>query len=421
MKSSLLTAAFGLAAFVLPGNLSAAESAANADACSGALSRASVATCALLNNPALAEALADLRVLEGRREGAQPVLPKNPVLSGSLGSRSGAGAQALNWSATVAQEIEVAGQRSLRIDVADSEGQAQTHRLTAARTSAVEKAWRAYFSTLAARERMTLAARLETSARAVATTVRAMTVGGLASELEAELAEAASVHASYDALRAEEQWTVARAQFAAALSRPGLADAQGPLEPLTFSDASTRSMPPELRAQKDEVSALVLRADLLRRERAPNPTVSLFAQNDGFNEQVFGVGLSFPLPLPQPVGQTSAGPIAEHVALAQRADAVATRLELELSTEAAIARAQYDSSLKALALDSSDPLKRASERLESLAVHVKAGRWPVRDALAAQTALMERLSAHVDAKEALCLSSVRLARAQGHLLEGVVP
>ena len=269
---------------------------------------------------------------------------------------------------------------------------------------------------------MGLAARLEASARAVATTVRAMTVGGLASELEAELAEAASLHASYDALDAQEHWTVARALLAAALSRPGLTDAQGLLEPLPLSDAGgALSTPPELRAQKDEASVLMLRADLLRRERAPNPTVSLFAQNDGFNEQVFGVGLSFPLPLPQPVGQTSAGPIAEHVARSQRADAVATRLELDLSTEVAVAQAQYDSSLKALALDSSDPLKRAAERLESLAVHVKAGRWPVRDALAAQTALMERLSAHVDAKEALCLSSVRLARAQGHLLEGVVP
>jgi cobalt-zinc-cadmium efflux system outer membrane protein len=170
-----------------------------------------------------------------------------------------------------------------------------------------------------------------------------------------------------------------------------------------------------------ERRAFELRAAAFRRTRIPNPTLSLFAQNDGFNEHVFGAGLSLPIPLPGNVGRTYLGEIAEAEALAQKAAIDRERLARAIRLEILTALSTFNSRAAEVQAFTSERVTRAHETLRSLGEEVEAGRLSVRDALVAQQALVELLQADVAARRAWCLASVDLARAAGVTLEGETP
>ncbi len=70
-----------------------------------------------------------------------------------------------------------------------------------------------------------------------------------------------------------------------------------------------------------------------------------------------------------------------------------------------------------LALFTPSRVERAQKALTSLAQEVEAGRMPVRDALVTQDRLIDLLRAQLEARRALCVASVALARAAGFPLE----
>ena len=174
---------------------------------------------------------------------------------------------------------------------------------------------------------------------------------------------------------------------------------------------------PEVRRLEFEQHAFAARASLLRRLRAPNPTLSVFAQNDGFNERVFGVGLSFPIPLPQPVGRTNAGEIAQTLALAKKAEIDADQAKTAADTRLRVALDDYRSRLSELALFDQEAVAHAHRQLLTISEEIGAGRLSFRDASIAQQALVELLLSQLDAQLQLSLASVQLARAANLPLE----
>ena len=69
-------------------------------------------------NPSLAAAAAELEAARGRRIQAG-LLPANPVLSGDMARHTEPGAAQIDRGVALAQEIEVGGQRGLRVAGAD--------------------------------------------------------------------------------------------------------------------------------------------------------------------------------------------------------------------------------------------------------------------------------------------------------------
>ncbi len=389
--------------------------------CPPRIDRSNVVACVLAASPLLRAEAAQLRAAEGRREAARPILPSNPNVNGSVGTRSIPGNNALNWSVGVAQELEVAGQRGLRLETADAEVAAQSSRLEATRQSLCQAAWESYFGTLAATERSAVRTSIGNAAAEFSATVRAMAAHGLVSEVDGRVAEALALEAAERSLLAEQELRLQRERLTVLIGASALADAVGPLEPLSGIDGAPSVTLPqraELQASARDITALEHRIALLRRSRAPNPTISIYAQNDGFNERVFGVGLQLPIPLPHPVGFTAAGQIAEHLALAEKATADADRLKRDLQLELIAAGAELETRRRIRSLYTAERTAAAISALAAISREVKAARLAVREAIVSQQALTQLLLADVDAREALALASVRYARAAAIPLEG---
>ncbi len=421
MSRVLVSRALGALGLIVSASMG--EASAQPGGCASVVTRATVARCAVEASPTVVVASVDREVAAARWQAARQWLPSNPVLSGSVARRNnGVEPTVTNWSATLSQELEVGGQRAARLAGADAERTASSQRVAGATRAAAVAAWRAYFEVLAARDEVVLARRLEALSAAIADATQAMADRGAIAGLDADLADAAASRARQARLSAEGRLAASRAVLASLLALPAdTLQVEGELEPLRDvsprAEAADRLPRPELGALEWQARAYEARSQLFARQRIPNLTLSGFAQNDGYSEHVYGIGLSLPIPLPFPVGRTYAGEIAEARAGARFVRADATRLQTEIRRDLAVARAEHDA--RVAERDAIAPAKytRAETTLAALAAEVKAGKLAPRDAFVAQQTLIEFLQGRVATRRAVALASVELARAAGLPLE----
>lgn len=406
------------------------EARAGASSCTP-INRANLVRCALEGSLVAKTERQSLEAAEARQEAARPILPSNPVLNVSGGRRSAAGQPTvINWYATLSQEIEIAGQRGARKRVADAEREAQEKTVAKTDRDIAAAAWRAYFEAIAAREEVRLGEQLEALTAKVAVATRAAADKGLVSGVDADVAESAHLRVAQDRIAASRRAQVAKAALLASMGLDPRGDVtiEGDLVPLSDVEAfaekqHTRALEdrPEVQALEAAGRAYEARAALYRRSRVPNPTFSIFVQNDGFNERVFGVGLSLPITLPQPVGRTYAGEIAESEALSRRANTEAEQARREIRLDVANARASFASTRAQSELYTPERLGRADQSLRAIASEIEAGRLAVRDAIVAQQSLVEVLRSGLETRKNLALASVDLAVAAGYPLERGAP
>lgn len=406
------------------------EARAGASSCTP-INRVNLVRCALEGSLSAKAERQSLEAAEARQEAARPVLPSNPVLEVSGARRTAAGqAPVINWYATLSQEIEIAGQRGARKRVADAEREAQEMAVAKTDRDIAAAAWRAYFEAIAAREEVRLSEQLEALTAKVAVATRAAADKGLVSGVDADVAESAHLRVAQDRIAASRRAQVAKAALLASMGLDPRGDVtvEGDLVPLSDVEAfaekqDTRAVEdrPEVQALEAAGRAHEARAALYRRSRIPNPTFSVFVQNDGFNERVFGVGLSLPITLPQPVGRTYAGEIAESEALSRRAKTEAEQARREIRLDVANARASLASTRAQSELYTPERLGRADQSLRAIASEIEAGRLAVRDAIVSQQSLVEVLRAGLETRKNLALASVDLAVAAGYPLERGAP
>lgn len=391
--------------------------------CSGAVNRASLSRCAVEVSPLVKSVAADRQVASARLRTAAPWLPSNPVLGVSLATRRHDNdPRATNWYATVSQEFEIGGQRALRRSSAEADLASNAQRLIAARRAAAVLAWKAYFEALAARDEAIVARRLEALSTAIAEATQIMAERGVIAGLDADLADVAASRTRQARIAADGRVTSSRVTLASLLMVPvENLKVEGELEPLREVAAKARrtgdAPRPELGMMEWEARSFEARSRLWQRQRIPNLTVSAFAQNDGFNERVLGLGLAVPIALPFPIGRTYAGEIAEAQASARYTRVEASRLQLDLRRETAVALAEYESRVAERDAIAPEKFTRAEDTLTVLAAEVRAGKLAPRDAFVAQQTMIELLQGRVAARRAVCLASVELARAAGLPLE----
>jgi cobalt-zinc-cadmium efflux system outer membrane protein len=327
----------------------------------------------------------------------------------------------LNWSATLGVELELAGQRGARREAAGAEREAQLRAREGSSRQTALAAWQAYFEVLAASETARLSERLEAGAKRVFEAARAGAERGLFAGAEADLAEAAYVRVTQRRIGAERQSELSRVTLVELLGLASTRDlvVQGTLSPLPAAERAGNALGPSPSAAifEAESRAFAARADAERRSRVPSPTLSVFAQRDGFNERVVGVGVAVPLALPEPLGRLRAGEIAENEALSRRAHFLAENARRAARARLLRALARYDAAKRAVATYTAERLQRAATTLASLSAAVEAGRLGIRDALILQDPLLEQLLGDIEARLELCNASAELLLATNVRLE----
>lgn len=399
--------------------------------CSTRIDRGNIVSCVQAGSLAVRIEQSQTDALRGRQQSSASWLPSNPVvaLSGARRTQGTQGPEALNWSVSLAQELEIGGQRQSRVRATDATLRAQIKRQELRARDAVVEGVSSYFELLASRAQHELAVRLHDAGSKVAIAVRARAEAGIASSLDADLAEASALRLMQSALASAERVSESEAQLdrllgASSASTPRVIN--GDLQPLiaggVFENAPASISPvrAELQLVDAEHTAALSRAEALRRARLPNPSLSAFVQNDGFNELVLGMGIAFPLTLPAPIARSYAGEVAEADAVTQQAKLEREQAARDIRQRLRAARAAYTAHSQALATLTPERTRRAEKSLADLRAEVAAGRIGVRDALAAQQALVELLQGAIEERRALCVASLELARAMGMPLEGIL-
>lgn len=310
--------------------------------------------------------------------------------------------------------------------MASAEAQAQRSRLVAARREVAAHALFAYFDSVAAAEVVKIAGQLSVLADALNQVATERAMAGVGSDLDASLADAAAVRIAQMQSTAEERMVIAAASLSSLMgitssTKPRV---EGDLVPLAVVDSPPKELFDGAMSRRTELGVVLAerelhegRVDLYRRQRIPNPTISVFGRSDWIGERSIGIGLGFPIPLPGPLGQTYAGEMAESAALSSRARAEADAIRRAITLELATALAKVDASRRRVALYTSERLNKTQHAFTTIAEELTAGRLPPREALLTQQGLMDVLSGYIEARHALCHASVALAVAAGLSLE----
>lgn len=395
------------------------------------LRRDNLTSCALAASlSAKAEELG-VESIDGRRRTASSLLPSNPSVALGGGYTIDPSLRPADrepiWSATLSQEVEIAGQRGRRLDVVSAERRAQQAKVVVARREAVAAAFVAWFDALAASEELRIADRLATLATALGAVSRARAEAGVGSDVEAQLADAMATRLLQARISAGQRVATTSAALATVVGRSpveALPVAEGELVPLSVTAESAPAIVRVAVARRAEIGMALAekeaneqRASLYERLRIPNPTVSVSVRNDWIGERTFGVGVAFPIPLPGSVGRSYAGEIEESNVLARRADTEAARMRRSVELEVATALGAVDSWKRQADLYTQEKVRKTEDTLRLIAQEIEARRLPVRDALQTQQALIDYLFASVEAKRRLCFASVELARAASALPE----
>jgi cobalt-zinc-cadmium efflux system outer membrane protein len=169
----------------------------------------------------------------------------------------------------------------------------------------------------------------------------------------------------------------------------------------------------ELAAAEAERHVLEQRLSVVRRERVPNLTVSAFAERSELADQIMGVGLSIPLPLPSPIGRTRAGEIAEIIGNIRAAESSLELVRRRVRVEVARASAAYEARTEASALFAGDLVNRARADLRALGEGIASRQLSLREALVSQRSLIELLQTDIDTRLARALAWVELRRVAG--------
>lgn len=399
------------------------------DACNQ-ITRSNLVNCVLIASLKTRENDAAVEAIRGRQDAVSAWLPSNPILSLAGAQREGPGGNATftNWYVTLAQELEIAGQQVVRGEAVGLELRAQQERHQALQRDIAAQAWRVYFEAVAASEGLILAHKLETIHAHIAEVTHTRVTQGLNAQVDASLADASKIRATQLRMEAEHTQHTALAMLHMLYGRDPLSkllDMQaGTLTPLHIAEKLSQNTSaiafldqPEVEALYSDQRAYETHAAAFRRARIPNPTLSGFVQKDGFNETVLGLGLSFPVTLPHPIGRSYSG--EETQALARSKELSLERQEqiraqrLELST----ARMEFFTRQRQVEEFAPELIKQTHSTLDAIAEEIQRGHLAARDALSLHQKLVDVLLNDVSTRLALALASVRLARAAGVALE----
>ncbi len=288
------------------------------------------------NNPDWYSAEQEVEIARSKLTTARLISPFNPVLEGQGGHRTSSEKSGTDYGVGLSMELEVAGQRSLRIGEAERNLQKTEAAFQDFSRSFRARLARAFYQALFMRERLTLLERVENLNLRLLEVTRAKFQAGDVSGLEINVASVRHGRARKDSLDGRRDL-----QFALTDLRR-LIGSDGPMQPIGELAATAptpslqeigeraRANRPDLQAKRREVERAEAEAALRRRESLPNPTFGVFFNREASGDKILLGGLSIPLP----VFNRHQGEIAGLQARTTQARAELLALEKEIRKEA---------------------------------------------------------------------------------------
>jgi cobalt-zinc-cadmium efflux system outer membrane protein len=353
-------------------------------------------------NADLAGATADVAAARGRLVQAS-VLAANPVVtSGANRHRLPMGESNIDASVSLGQELQIGGQRGLRIAAArfDLEHAEQAR---ADRARLVDgEVRRAFAGLVAAQRRRVLALDAAAQAERLADIAATRVAQGDVGRLDLDLARLDVVKTRADATAADTEIARATARLATAIGADpdevlaviafDLPPHETPAEPAVVARAvATRPDLAAARATRDQLegqAALAHRAGIV-----PNPTVRGFYSHENGHENLLGGEIEIPLP----IFDRQQGAEAELYGQAASAAAQTAKLERDIPREVRTALARHRAAAAVWARYRNDAVPAVESARLGLDRAVAAGSLGLPDLLVQQDRLRETRRAAIDA------------------------
>jgi len=269
-----------------------------------AVNFAAVLESARKNNPDWRAAEQEVEIARGKLTTARLIMPFNPLLHGEGGPRNipGEGKHA-DYSVGLSMELEVAGQRGLRI----AESERNLQRAEAAYTDFARtftaKLARAFYQALVARERLALLRRVEDLNRRLLDVTKIRFQAGDVSGLETNVAAVRYGRARKDALDGQRELTQALLELRRLAGLEELITPTGEL-PIVYSPPSPAELLARARANRPDLSAKLRELEraeaeiaLRKRENFPNPSAGISFRREGTGDRIVMGSLAIPLPI----------------------------------------------------------------------------------------------------------------------------
>ncbi|RMH03248.1 MAG: TolC family protein [Nitrospirae bacterium] len=265
---------------------------------------------ALKHNPDLLAARQELAIAQGREVKARLLNRFNPRVRSRIWNRHNPGSgNETDSQVFIQQEVEVAGQRSLRIKTATRQRQRVEAQLRDRERRLIGEVKRAYFRARMLQEQVRLRRTIEELNRRIRDASKARFEAGVAPIMEANLAAIRYGQSRKESLTAQAAFEAALATLRRLLGwdRDRALVLAEPLRvvprPVSLPDLLQRALTtrPDLVAAKHEIARAQADIELTKRLIIPNPTFQGFynteTEGPGGTSTMLGGGISIPLPL----------------------------------------------------------------------------------------------------------------------------
>jgi cobalt-zinc-cadmium efflux system outer membrane protein len=369
------------------------------------------------DSPVLRAAAADVDAARERLAQAR-VLPANPVVAVELARHRKPDDDGLDRGVSLSQEVEVGGQRGLRVAAARHD-LVRAEQLLADRRRWLDGEVRRAFAGLAAADaRRTLAADASALATRLAEAARRRASAGDVGATDVQLA-------SIEATRSEQALASAAVERARAVARLAAAMGAESWEPIEVGDAAgdRRAEPPaeerllecalgarpDLLAAREERARFEEEARLVhRRGWVPNPVLKGFYRQEIGSERIAGGEVSLPIPL----WNREQGTEAELWSAAARAGAEVSRLQQDIARQIHLAVLRRTTSAAAWDRYQREALPAAKGAHELIERSYERGYLALTELLVQQDRLLQVRAAAIAA-------GLDLAEAEAELVEAV--
>jgi len=375
---------------------------------------------ALTNNPEIRVFTADIAAARGEAETATTW--QNPEVSIAPGFKTIRDPSATQFHGDfgLEQTFEWPGKRALRRAVAEKDIDLRQLALAGFRSQLAIQVRRAWFTSLAAREVMTVREQRLGLARSFVAAARKKVDGGFAPEFEATKAEVEVVTAQKSLREAQAQQDAARVTLNALMGCP-------PIQTMTISGTLTDniSLPdsstlqaqaldknPAVKIQEAEAERAGLSLQSIRKSRLPDFKVGPSVEYTR-DEQIVGFGLTLPLPL----WDKKKGELATANAAQERALAELVKLRQEIQRDVTTGAQNLTAAQESLAFYTPALRDKLRAELDAAAQSYSEGRTPLLLYLEAQRTYFDTQADYFETLQKLYEARAELESALGVSLD----